>query len=137
MPISRRAASKEAAITAKVHEAIDEVAEVADAQIARVEKKRRARLHPIVQFPLAATLSFATASLGYSLLGEFSKGELAAVSRSQDTWVEVGVLAGWRLVELGLGWFGRLDSWDVAMLDLLSHGPAVSNALRYSSRQSL
>ncbi|KPM37759.1 hypothetical protein AK830_g8796 [Neonectria ditissima] len=84
---------------------------------------RRSALPVAVQFPLLATLSFCLASLGYSLLGEVTKGELAAVSRSQDTWTEVGVLAGWRGIELALGWFGKLDSLDVAMLDLLSHGP--------------
>lgn len=90
----------------------------ADAQVQR-------RLPVAAQFPLVATLSFAMASLGYSLLGEVSKGELASVSRSQDTWSEVAVLAGWRLIELALGWFGNLDSLDVATMDLMSHGPTI------------
>ena len=55
------------------------------------------KLPSALQLPLAVTLSFAMASIGYNLLGEFSKGDLAAVSRSQDTWAEVGILAGWRL----------------------------------------
>ncbi|KLP08039.1 uncharacterized protein LW94_3973 [Fusarium fujikuroi] len=63
------------------------------------------------------------ASLGYSLLGELTNGELAALSRSQDTWAEVSLLAGWRVIELTLGWYGKLDSLDVAMLNLLAHGP--------------
>lgn len=75
------------------------------------------------QFPLAVATSFAMASLGYSLLGELTGGELAAFSRSQDTWAEVLLLAGWRVIELTLGWYGKLDSLDVAMLDILSHGP--------------
>ncbi|KAI6783871.1 uncharacterized protein J7T54_001747 [Emericellopsis cladophorae] len=86
---------------------------------------RRPKLPAYAQFPLAATLSFALASTGYSLLGEYTKGELASVSRSQDTWGEVGILAGWRLIELGLGWFGNMDSIDVAAMDLLSHGPSL------------
>lgn len=49
------------------------------------------------QFPLAVATSFAMASLGYSLLGELTGGELAAFSRSQDTWAEVLLLAGWRV----------------------------------------
>ena len=113
----------EAKVTAKVHEAIEDVAE---AQVARVEEQRRAALHPVLQFPLVAALSFALTSFGYGVLGAATEGELAAVSRSQDSWGEVAVLVGWRFVELGLGWFGRLDSWDVAMMDLLSHGPVVS-----------
>ncbi|KAK2679916.1 hypothetical protein RAB80_005097 [Fusarium oxysporum f. sp. vasinfectum] len=75
------------------------------------------------QFPLAVATSFAMASLGYSLLGELTNGELAALSRSQDTWAEVSLLAGWRVIELTLGWYGKLDSLDVAMLNLLAHGP--------------
>ncbi|KAL2693799.1 hypothetical protein Neosp_000362 [[Neocosmospora] mangrovei] len=75
------------------------------------------------QFPLAVATSFAMASLGYSLLGELTGGQLAAISRSQDTWGEVTLLAGWRVIELSLGWYGKLDGLDVAMLDLLSHGP--------------
>ncbi|KAM5351327.1 hypothetical protein ACJ41O_004050 [Fusarium nematophilum] len=75
------------------------------------------------QFPLAVATSFVMASLGYSLLGELTGSELAAVSRTQDTWGEVSLLAGWRVIELALGWYGKLDSLDVAMLDLLSHGP--------------
>ncbi|KAF4438462.1 hypothetical protein F53441_12785 [Fusarium austroafricanum] len=75
------------------------------------------------QFPLAVATSFVMASLGYSLLAELTNRELARYSRSQDTWQEVLLLAGWRVVELTIGWYGRLDSLDVAMLDLLSHGP--------------
>ncbi|KAF7551504.1 hypothetical protein G7046_g7708 [Stylonectria norvegica] len=84
---------------------------------------RRSTVPVALQFPLAVVLSFAVAGVGYSGLSEVTKGELAGVSRSQDTWGEMGVLAGWRVVELALGWFGQLDSLDVAALDLLSHGP--------------
>lgn len=70
---------------------------IATAKQANGAEVRRPKLPPAAQFPLAAALSFAMASLGYSLLGEMTKGELAAVSRSQDTWGEVAILAGWRL----------------------------------------
>ncbi|KAK7428476.1 hypothetical protein QQZ08_004914 [Neonectria magnoliae] len=107
-------AEDEAAVPAPVDSSLD----------APVPSLARSSALPIaVQFPLLAVLSFCMASLGYSLLGEVTKGELAAVSRSQDTWTEVGVLAGWRGIELALGWFGKLDSLDVAMLDVLSHSP--------------
>jgi hypothetical protein len=98
---------------------------VASAPHAAPALRQPKRLPVVVQFPLVATLSFAMASLGYSLLGEMTKGELASVSRSLDTWGEVGVLAGWRLLELATGWFGNLDSLDIAMMDLLSHGPTM------------
>ncbi|KAK5990017.1 hypothetical protein PT974_08280 [Cladobotryum mycophilum] len=84
-----------------------------------------ARIPTVVQFPLVAVISFATASLGYSVLGELTKGELATVSRTQETWEEVALLATWRIFELALSWFGKLDSLDVAMMDLLSHGPSI------------
>ncbi|KAF4121189.1 Conserved hypothetical, protein [Geosmithia morbida] len=75
------------------------------------------------RFPAVALTSFGLASLGYSVLGAVTNGELQARSRLQESWGEVGVLAGWRLVELAVGWFGNLDSLDVATLNLLSHGP--------------
>jgi hypothetical protein len=58
---------------------------------------RRSALPVAAQFPLVTVLSFVMASLGYSLLAEVTKGDLAAVSRSQDTWLEVALLAGWRM----------------------------------------
>lgn len=119
------AASKaESAVVEKTHAALDVAADAAPAALAATDRRRSA-LPPPLRFPLAATLSFAVASLGYSLLGEVTKGELAAVSKSQETWEEVAVLAGWRLIELAIGWFGELDSLDVATMDLLSHGPAL------------
>ncbi|KJZ71784.1 hypothetical protein HIM_08804 [Hirsutella minnesotensis 3608] len=107
----------------KGHKATDEIAAV-------VEQSKPSRsgcggLSAVLHFPIVAALSFCMASLGYSLVGELSKGQLAALSRSQDTWGEVAVLAGWRLTELALAWFGSLDALDVAMLDLLSHGPTL------------
>lgn len=136
----RRTAKSDAAVVAKTHAALDEIADTvatspvaspaaaANALVAAKEKvtgtpkkdgtprARRAsgkqqavkssattpagqhesKLPGVVRFPLATVISFAIASLGYSLLGEVSKGDLAAVSRSQDTWMEVGLLTAWR-----------------------------------------
>lgn len=102
MPVLRRAAKAEEAqaaqVVAKTHMALDTIADKAGEVETKVAAQRqRTRIPAAAQFPLAATLSFAMASLGYSLLGEVSKGELASVSRSQDTWGEVGVLAAWRM----------------------------------------
>lgn len=108
---TKRAAAKAEAATDAVTEAADAVMEKTTAVIERTQQAlddvadtvapkiggERSKLPPVLQFPLAVTLSFAMASLGYSLLGEVTKGELAAVSKSQDTWGEVGVLAAWRL----------------------------------------
>lgn len=98
MPTSaKKAVSKvESALVEKSHAALDTAVDAAPA-ILKEHDRRRSALPPVLRFPLAATLSFAVASLGYSFLGEVTKGELATVSRSQDTWAEVGILAGWRL----------------------------------------
>ncbi|PFH55628.1 hypothetical protein XA68_17917 [Ophiocordyceps unilateralis] len=76
-----------------------------------------------LRFLIVVAISFCMASLGYSFVGELSRGRLAAVSRSQDSWAEIATLAAWRIFELGLSWFSGLDALDVAMLDLLAHGP--------------
>ncbi|KAL6896018.1 hypothetical protein HDV57DRAFT_35114 [Trichoderma longibrachiatum] len=89
------------------------------------EPASTARIPTLVQFPLVAAISFATASLGYSVVAELTQGELAGVSRSPGTREEIAILAGWRIFELALSWFGGLDGLDVAMMDFLSHGPAM------------
>ncbi|KAL7938983.1 hypothetical protein V8C35DRAFT_289803 [Trichoderma chlorosporum] len=92
---------------------------------ASAEPASAARIPTLVQFPLVTAISFATASLGYSVVAEVTKGELAGVSRSPESWEEISILAGWRVFELALSWFGGLDGLDVAMMDFLSHGPAI------------
>lgn len=79
----------------KAHEVLDEIAEVTVPDSAPRDS-RQSKLPTLVQFPLTVALSFVMASLGYSLLSEVTQGELASVSRSQDTWVELAILAGWR-----------------------------------------
>lgn len=58
---------------------------------------RSARIPSLVVFPLVAGISFITASLGYSVVAELTNGELATVSRSQETPEEIYILAGWRV----------------------------------------
>lgn len=58
---------------------------------------RSARIPSLVVFPLVAGISFITASLGYSVVAELTNGELATVSRSQETPEELYILAGWRV----------------------------------------
>lgn len=88
----------EHAVADKAHEMLDEIAKVPlPVPELAPPAKRRSKLPVVVQFPLVVTLSFVMASLGYSLLSEVTKGELAGVSRSQDTWGELALLAGWRV----------------------------------------
>ncbi|KND94817.1 hypothetical protein TOPH_00689 [Tolypocladium ophioglossoides CBS 100239] len=100
MAVTKRSAKSDAAVAAKAHAALDEVA---DAGAAGSSRQGRGKLPAVVQFPIAAAMSFVIASLGYSAVGELSKGELASVTRSQDTWEEVAVLAGWRMLATQCG----------------------------------
>ncbi|KIY01390.1 uncharacterized protein Z520_02942 [Fonsecaea multimorphosa CBS 102226] len=50
-------------------------------------------------------------------------GDLAGVSRSPDTWVEVLGLLGWKIAKLGVYWVGDFDAYDVASLSLLLDTP--------------
>ncbi|OBR14171.1 hypothetical protein CH63R_02897 [Colletotrichum higginsianum IMI 349063] len=88
-------------------------------------RRQRSHLPTVLQFPLVTVLSFSISSLCYSFLSEWSRGELAGISKSLDTWSDVATLAGWRIFELALGWFGNFDSYDLAALNLLAHGPPV------------
>ncbi|KAL7627059.1 hypothetical protein AAE478_003835 [Parahypoxylon ruwenzoriense] len=85
--------------------------------------KPRSKLPTPVQFPLVAVLSLSLSALGYSLAWPYTKGALAAHSRVLSTRTELGIVTGWRLFELALGWFGNYDGYDITALNLLSHGP--------------
>ncbi|KAG9232569.1 hypothetical protein BJ875DRAFT_380437 [Amylocarpus encephaloides] len=86
---------------------------------------RPSTLPPFLRFPLVVVLSLSLSSLLYSLIAGFngSEQDLARVRRRLDSWWDVGALVGWRMFELGLGWFGNYDSYDLAALSLLSHSP--------------
>ncbi|KAI0024739.1 hypothetical protein F4780DRAFT_552294 [Xylariomycetidae sp. FL0641] len=81
------------------------------------------KLPPSLQFPLVAILSLALSQLGYSLTWYYTKGAYAAHARILHTWTEVGLVTGWRICELALGWYGNYDGYDLTALHLLSHGP--------------
>ncbi|OAP57481.1 hypothetical protein AYL99_08219 [Fonsecaea erecta] len=50
-------------------------------------------------------------------------GDLAAVSRRPDTWIEILGLLGWKIAKLGIYWVGDYDAYDVASLSLLLNTP--------------
>ncbi|KAI9809500.1 MAG: hypothetical protein M1827_006806 [Pycnora praestabilis] len=68
------------------------------------------KLPNAMRFPLLAILSLSFSSLLYTLAADFAVGELAGVSRSLNEWWEVLGLVGWRIVELGVGWYGGYDA---------------------------
>ncbi|KAG4432594.1 hypothetical protein IFR05_011919 [Cadophora sp. M221] len=84
---------------------------------------RPSKIPAVLRFPLVVTLSLTLSALLYSFAADYTSGDLARVSRTLDQWRQVGVLVGWRTFELGLGWFGNYDGYDLASLSLLSHGP--------------
>lgn len=53
-------------------------------------------LPPALRFPLLVLTSLALSSLLYSLVAEYTAGDLARVSRSLERWWEVGALVAWR-----------------------------------------
>ncbi|SPO00519.1 uncharacterized protein DNG_03267 [Cephalotrichum gorgonifer] len=98
---------------------------VAEGSEGDVETWRAAKLPAPVQFPLVVILSLTVSSLGQSLLGTLTQGELAAVSKPLDTGEDIALVTGWRILELAIGWFGNLDSIDLAALSILCRGPSL------------
>ncbi|KAI0408771.1 hypothetical protein F4802DRAFT_549056 [Xylaria palmicola] len=88
-------------------------------------RKARSKLPPQIQFPLVAVISLAISELCYSLSWSHTQGVLAKHARLPGTWPEIAAIMGWRLFELGLGWFGDYDGYDITALNLLSQGPSL------------
>ncbi|KAL2074779.1 hypothetical protein VTL71DRAFT_8558 [Oculimacula yallundae] len=84
---------------------------------------RASTIPAVLRFPLVVTLSLVLSTLLYSVAAEYSSGDLARVSRTGEQEWYLIVLMGWRTFELGLGWFGDYDGYDLVSLTLLSHGP--------------
>ncbi|KAI1458342.1 hypothetical protein F4805DRAFT_456974 [Annulohypoxylon moriforme] len=81
------------------------------------------RLPQLIQFPLVTVLSLFLSSLGFALSWSYTKGPLVPYTRVLSTWSDFGIVTGWRIFELALGWFGNYDGYDITALNLLSHGP--------------
>jgi hypothetical protein len=81
------------------------------------------KLPPAIQFPLVAVLSLSLSALGHALTYSYTKAVLAPNARVPETWAETGLLTGWKVAELALGWYGNYDGYDLAALSLLTHGP--------------
>lgn len=110
---------------------------------------RPSRIPRFLRFPLIVVISTVLSSFLYSFTADYTAADLAAVSRRLENWWEIGILVSFRTqvfpmfnscsacllaclltrpdsFELGLGWFGNYDGYDLASLTLLSHGPPVS-----------
>ena len=101
MPTSRRAAKAEAEASdstpATPVAAVIKAAAVSDEAVTREAPAPSSKLPVPAQFPLVVALSFAMANLGYVVLDEASKGQLASVSRTPETREEYSVLIAWRM----------------------------------------
>jgi hypothetical protein len=53
----------------------------------------------------------------------YSGGEMGAISQTKNTWPEIGVLVGWRVVELGFVWGMGYDG-DSFSPFIFSHLPS-------------
>ena len=62
-----------------------------------------------IRFPILVISSFALSWAAHELSSNFAEGDLAAVSRSTNEWAHIAGYLGGRVVELGLGWWGRYD----------------------------
>ncbi|KAL1873459.1 hypothetical protein VTK73DRAFT_957 [Phialemonium thermophilum] len=80
------------------------------------------RLPDPARFALAAVASFTLCSAAYSFLSIWSKGELEAIAKPVQPKKDVAILATWRIVELSLGWYGNITGYELAALNVLSHG---------------
>ncbi|KAG4222753.1 hypothetical protein PC116_g28774 [Phytophthora cactorum] len=87
------------------------------------------KLPKLIQFPLVTILSLSLAAVGYSLTWRYTKGPMAPHARLLTTWDDVGIVTGWRVFELALGWFGNYDGYDITALNILSHGPLLPSYL--------
>jgi hypothetical protein len=103
-------------------------ASVTLARRAEMTAPLQSKLPPSVRFPLLVVLSLSLSSFLYSLAAPVIESDLASVSRRLEGWAEVLALFGWKTFELGLGWWGGYDGYDLAALSLLSHGPPVSTS---------
>ncbi|KAG4030523.1 hypothetical protein MFRU_012g02550 [Monilinia fructicola] len=102
-------------------ETLDENSRLAASDLA---SRKPSKVPRVLRFPLVVILSLVGKGLAYSLTAAYLDGEeLGRVSRRVEGWDEVGILFGWRTLELALGWFGKYDGYDLAALSLLSHGP--------------
>lgn len=62
-----------------------------------------------LRFPLAVLLNLSLSTLLYTVVSEFTAGDLATVSRSVNDWSEILALLGCKIAELGVAWVGGFD----------------------------
>jgi hypothetical protein len=70
---------------------------------------RKSQIPSALRFPLVVILSFSLSSLLFSLVAEMTAGDLAAISKHTESWVEIAGLLSWKVVQLAVCWYGGFD----------------------------
>lgn len=68
-----------------------------DGPIETPAARKASKLPVPLQFPLVTILSLSLSAVGYSLTHQWTKSVIATHARVLDSWVDVGVLTGWRM----------------------------------------
>ncbi|KAK5046714.1 hypothetical protein LTR84_007475 [Exophiala bonariae] len=75
------------------------------------------------KFAVTVVLSTILEAALQTVAGTIGVGDLAAVSKRPESWLEIGSLLGWKVVLLGVYWVFEFDAYDVASLTLLLSTP--------------
>ncbi|KIX06186.1 uncharacterized protein Z518_04160 [Rhinocladiella mackenziei CBS 650.93] len=87
----------------------------------RVEPPRR-QLEP-AKLAVAVVLSTVLEAGLQTAASTIGTGDLAAISKRPDTWLEILGLLGWKVAKLSLCWLINFDAYDVAGVSLLLSTP--------------
>jgi hypothetical protein len=71
--------------------------------------ERESQIPSALRFPLVVILSFTLSSLLFSIVAEVTAGDLAAISKHTESWVEITGLLAWKVVQLAVCWFQGFD----------------------------
>lgn len=88
---------------------------------------KASKLPSELRFALVVLMSFSISALLYSVQGSVNDHELASISRRFEGWEGAAGVLGWKLIELGVSWFGGFDGepedfFTFSALDLLGVG---------------
>ncbi|OBU01200.1 hypothetical protein VE01_00920 [Pseudogymnoascus verrucosus] len=93
--------------------------------ISAEELRAGAPLSPAIRLPVLATMGLAISTVLHQLATQFGDGGVGHVARRAEGWGELGVVVGWRSIELGIAWCNGYSASEVAALSLFSQGPVL------------
>lgn len=89
-----------------------------------------------LRFPLLVILSLSSSFFLYTFFSGFMGNELAAVSRTVNENWQVASLLGWKILELGIGWYGNFDGKPRSFSATYPQGnlpPSIANTAQTST----